>query len=73
MVAWPDHSQESRGTKEVCDYRVQLGDNHYVRSTKLQLGAYSTETSVAVIAWVLLAGNVKEQTAGAVGGGGQTT
>ena len=44
-----------------------------MRSMKLQLGAYSTETSAAVGAWVLLERNDKEQTEGAVGGGGQNS
>ena len=40
---------------------------------KLPLGAYSTETSAAVGAWVLLERNDKKQTEGAVGGGGQNS
>ena len=40
-------------------------------SLKLPLGAYSTESSAAVGAWVLLQPNEEEQTEGeTVGGGG---
>ena len=42
-----------------------------MRSMKLPLGTYSTETSAAVGAWVLLERNDKDQTGGAVGGGRQ--
>ena len=38
---------------------------------RIPLGAYSTETSAAVGAWVLLKRNGKEQTGGSVGEGGQ--
>ena len=57
----------------MCDYRVHLEEDQSVRSTKLPLGAYSTETSAAVRAWVLLESNDKDQTGGAVGGGGQNS
>ena len=56
-------------TKELHDYRVYL-QHQSVRSMKLPLGTYSTETSAAVGAWVLLERNDKDQTGGAVGGGG---
>ena len=59
-------------SKELYDYRVHLKDQS-VRSMKLPLGAYSTETSAAVRAWVLLESNDKDQTGGAVGGGGQNS
>ena len=55
------------------DYRVHLEEDQSVRSMKLPLGAYSTETSAAVGASVLLDRNDKEQTGGAVGGGGQNS
>ena len=48
-------------------------EDQSVRSMKLPLGAYSTETSAAVGAWVLLDSNDKEQTGGTVGGGGQNS
>ena len=57
-------------TKELHDYRVYL-QHQSVRSMKLPLGTYSTETSAAVGAWVLLERNDKDQTGGAVGGGRQ--
>ena len=60
-------SQEHR--KQVYDCRAQL-DDQSVRSMKLPLGAYSTETNAAVRAWVLPERNDKHQTWGAVGGGG---
>ena len=44
-----------------------------MRSTKLPLGAYSTETSAVVGAWVLLERNDKDQTGDAVGEGGQNS
>ena len=53
------------------DYYVHLEEDESVRSMKIPLGAYSTETSAAVGAWVLLERNDKEQTGGAVGEGGQ--
>ena len=62
-------SQERK--KGVYDHRVHLEENQNVRSMKLPLGAYSTETSAAVGAWVLLERNDKDQTGGAVGGGRQ--
>ena len=36
------------------DYRVHLGEDQSMRSMKLPLCAYGTETSAAVGAWVLL-------------------
>ena len=36
------------------DYYVHLEEDESVRSMKIPLGAYSTETSAAVGAWVLL-------------------
>ena len=59
-------------TKELYDYRVHLEDQS-VRSMKLPSRPYSTETSAAVGAWVLLEHNDKDQTGGAVGGGGQNS
>ena len=55
------------------DYRVHLEEDQSVRSMKLPLGAYNTETSAAVGAWVLLERNDKDQTGGAVGRGGQNS
>ena len=55
------------------DYYVHLEEDESVRSMKIPLGAYSTETSAAVGAWVLLERNDKEQTGGAVGEGGQNS
>ena len=40
---------------------------------KLPLGTYSTETSAAVGAWVLLERKDKDPTGGAVGGSGQNS
>ena len=60
-------------TKEVYDYRVHLEEDQSVRSMKLPLGAYSTETSAAVGAWVLLQRNDTEQTGGTVGNVGQNS
>ena len=60
-------------TKEVYDHRVHLEEDQSVRSMKVPLGAYYTETSTAVGAWVLLEGNDKEQTWGTVGGGRQNS
>ena len=60
-------------TKELYDYRVHLEEDQSVRSMKLPLGAYNTETSAAVGAWVLLERNDKDQTGGAVGRGGQNS
>ena len=40
---------------------------------KLPLGSYSTETSAAVGAWVLLERKDKDPTGGAVGGSGQNS
>ena len=60
-------------TKEMYDYRVHLEGDQSVRSMKLPLGTYSTQTSAAVGAWVLLEHNGKDQTGGAVGGGGQNS
>lgn len=61
-------------TKDLYDYRVHLEEDQSVRSLKLPLGAYSTESSAAVGAWVLLQPNEEEQTEGAaVGGGGQNS
>ena len=54
------------------DYRVHLEEDQSVRSMKLPLGAYSTETNAEVGAWVLLERNDKEKTGGTVGGGGRT-
>ena len=45
-------------TKELYDYRVHLEDQS-VRSMKLPSRPYSTETSAAVGAWVLLERNDK--------------
>ena len=59
-------------TNELNNYRVHLEDQS-VRSMKLPLGAYSTESSAAVGAWVLLERTDKDQTGGAVGGGGQNS
>ena len=36
-------------TKELYDYRVQFEEDQSVRSMKLPLGEYSTETSAAVV------------------------
>ena len=58
-------------TKELYDYRVQFEEDQSVRSMKLPLGEYSTETSAAVGARDLLERNDKERTRGAIGGGGQ--
>ena len=52
---------------------MHLEEDQSVRSMKLPLCAYSTETSAAVGAWVLLERNDKEQTGGAVGVGGQNS
>ena len=60
-------------TKELYDYRVHLEEDQSVRSMKLPLGAYSTETSAAVGAWALLERIDKDQTGGAVGVGGQNS
>ena len=57
-------SKGQERTKVVYDYRVHLEQDQSVRSMKLPLGAYSTETSAAVGAWVLLEHNHKEQTGG---------
>ena len=70
MVWWPDHSQESGAHERT---RVHLEEDQSVRSMKLPLGAYSTETNAAVGAWVLLERNDKDQTGGAVGRGGQNS
>ena len=60
-------------TNKVYDYRVRLEKDQNVRSMKLPLRTYNTETSAAVGAWVLLDSNDKEQTGGTVGGGGQNS
>ena len=60
-------------TKGVYNYRVHLEEDQSVRRIKLPLGAYSTETSAAVGAWVLLERNDKEQAGGTVGAGGQNS
>ena len=61
-------------TKDLYDYRGHLEEDQSVRSLKLPLGAYSTESSAAVGAWVLLQPNEEEQREGAaVGGGGQNS
>ena len=39
-------------TKEMYGYRVHLEEDQILRSMKLPLGTYSTETSAAVGAWV---------------------
>ena len=58
-------------TKDLYNYRVRLGEDQSVRSLKLPLGAYSTESSATVGAWVLLQPNEEEQTEGeTVGRGG---
>ena len=59
-------------TKQVNDYRAHLEDLS-VRSMKLPLDAYSTETSAAMGAWVLLERNDKKRTGSTVGGGGQNS
>ena len=55
------------------NYGVHLEEDQNVWSIKLPLGAYSTKTSAAVGAWVLLERNDKDQTGGAVGGDGQNS
>ena len=47
------------------DYRVYLEADQSVRSMKLPLAAYGTESSAAMGAWVLLEPNKAEQTEGA--------
>ena len=59
-------------TKQVNDYRAHLEDLS-VRSMKLPLDAYSTETSAAMGAWVLLECNDKERTGSTAEGGGQNS
>ena len=72
-VVWrPITRKTHERTKEVYDYRVHLEEDQSVRSMKLPLGAYSTETNAEVGAWVLLERNDKEKTGGTVGGGGRT-
>ena len=44
-----------------------------MRSKKLPLSSYSTETSAAVGVWVLLVRNDEEKTGGTVGGGGKNS
>ena len=51
------------------DYRVQLAEGQIVRSMKLPLDSYSTETNAVVGACVLLEPSDEEQTGGRVGGG----
>ena len=53
---------------------MHLEEGQSVRSLKFPLGAYITESSAAVGAWVLLQPNEEQQTEGAaVGGAGQNT
>ena len=59
--------------EDLYDYRVHLEEDQSVRSMKLPLGAYRTETSAAVVDLVSLERIDKEQTSGAVGGGGQNS
>ena len=67
-------TRKSQGrTEEVYDYRVHHEEDQSVRSMKLPICAYSTETSAAVGAWVLLERNGKQQAGGAVGVGGQNS
>ena len=68
MAGWPDHSQESGAHEDLYDYRMHPEDQS-LRSMKLPLGAYNTET----IAAVGLERNDKDQMGGAVGGGGQNS
>ena len=58
-------------TKDLYDYRVHLEEDQSVRSLKLPLGAYSTESSAAGGAWVLLQPNEEEQREGAAVAGGE--
>ena len=69
MAWWPDHSQESGAHEDLYDYRMHPEEDQRVRSMNLPLGAYNTETSAAVG----LELNGKDQTGGAVGGGGQNS
>ena len=55
------------------DYCAHLEEDQGVRSMKLVLGEYSTETSAGMGVWVLLERNDKDQTGGAVGGVGQNS
>ena len=58
-------TRKSQGrTEEVYDYRVHHEEDQSVRSMKLPICAYSTETSAAVGAWVLLERNGKQQAGG---------
>ena len=73
MVWWLITRKSHECTKKLYDYRVRLEEDQSVQSMKLPLGAYSTETCAAVGAWGLLERNDKEQTWGAIGGGGQNS
>ena len=58
MIWGVNHAQESGANQiKICttDYRVHLEEDQRVRSLKLPLGAYSTESSAAAVgAWFFL-------------------